>query len=285
MDLSTNSCTLTLCFVLILQSVNSTLIIDGHHKLIYNQCSNQSTSLNPYRSSLLSGLFQEFIAQSSQSRFFQTIVADDETAISGRFQCRNDLTPEECRSCVSNFQALSEDLCGKNLPARIQLSGCYVHYQEEDGAEADPGTDRVLHQACSKHRVKKNGYEEMKYAALAALDSCVVSGNGFCETTYEAIHVVGQCAGSLRACDCGACVDSAARIAEDECRYSVSGEIYLDGCFVSYEYNGGHGFGSYSFEGMNRAAFLLFSPFNHVEFTGKWNFFVLYEKILVWTWT
>ncbi|KAL0402479.1 UNVERIFIED_CONTAM: Plasmodesmata-located protein 5 [Sesamum latifolium] len=193
MDSSTNSCTLILCFVLILQSVN-TLIIDGHHKLIYNQCSNQSTSLNPSRSSLLSALFQEFIAHSSQSRFFQTIVADDETTISGRFQCRNDLNPDECRSCVSNFQALSENLCGKNLPARIQLSGCYVHYQEEDGAEADPGPDRVLHQACSKHRIKKNGFEE-KYAALAALESCVVSGNGFCETTCEVIHVVGQCAG------------------------------------------------------------------------------------------
>ncbi|KAL0298602.1 UNVERIFIED_CONTAM: hypothetical protein Sradi_6520000 [Sesamum radiatum] len=80
------------------------------------------------------------------------------------------------------------------------------------------GLIEFSHQACSKHRVKKNGFEEMKYAALAALESCVMSGNGFCETTYEAIHVVGQCAGSLRACDCGACVDSAARIAEDECR-------------------------------------------------------------------
>lgn len=237
------------CFVLILHSV-SALIIDNQ-KLVYSQCPNQ-TSPNPSHFPLLSNLFQEFIAQSSKSRFFETIVADEKTAISGTFQCRNDLSPDECRSCVSKFPVMSTDACGKNIPARIQLSGCYAHYQEEeDGAETNSRPDQLLHMACSKHKIKRSGFEEMKYAAFAALESGVISGNGFCEMTYESIHVVAQCADSLGKCDCGECVNNAVQIAgEDECRYSVSGEIYLDSCFISYDYYRGHGFGGYSDEGI-----------------------------------
>ncbi|KAI3459045.1 hypothetical protein Pfo_015708 [Paulownia fortunei] len=223
MDSSRNPCilqVLILCSVLILHSVN-TLIIDNQ-KLVYSQCSNQ-TSPNPSHSSLLSALFQEFMARSSQSRFFETIVADDTIAISGTFQCRNDLSPDDCRSCVSKFPDMSTDTNSR--------------------------PDQLLHRACSKHKVNKNDFEEMKYAAFAALESGVMNGNGFCEMTYESIHVVAQCAGSLGACDCVECVNNAVQIAaEDECRYSVSGEIYLDSCFISYDYYRNHGFGGYSDE-------------------------------------
>ncbi|KAG8380403.1 hypothetical protein BUALT_Bualt06G0011700 [Buddleja alternifolia] len=161
-----------------------------------------------------------------------------------------DLSPNDCKTCVSKLPFLSNHLCGKRLPSRIHLSGCYARYQAEDGPETYSRPDQLLHRACSKRKVKKNGFEEMKYAAFSALESGVVSGDGFFETTYEAIHVVAQCEGSLRACDCGECVYNAVQMAMAECRYSVSGEVYLDSCFISYSYYGDeHGFGGYSFEG------------------------------------
>ncbi|KAK6136322.1 hypothetical protein DH2020_029943 [Rehmannia glutinosa] len=190
----------------------------------------------------------EFIKTSSYSpnftpMFVETIVADDKTAISGTFQCRNDLSPNECENCARKFPTLSKDSCGENVPA---LSGCNVRYQEENGAEIDSRPDKLLHRACSKHKIKKNGFVEMKYAALAALESGVISGNGFCDTMYESIRIVAQCVEFLGACDCGECVNSAVEIAgEDECRFSVSGEVYLDSCFVSYDYDRNRGFGGY----------------------------------------
>ncbi|KAL2526333.1 Cysteine-rich repeat secretory protein 39 [Abeliophyllum distichum] len=128
------------------------------------------------------------------------------------------------------------------MPDRIQLSGCYIHYQP-DGVE----TSRVqlLHKTCSKHKLKKGRFEEVKYEAFAEVENGVLSGNGFYETVYELIHVMAQCEENLGACECGECVSSAAQIAEEECKYSISGEVYLDSCFISYKYHGDE-FGSYS---------------------------------------
>ncbi|PIN16728.1 hypothetical protein CDL12_10603 [Handroanthus impetiginosus] len=237
---------LILWFLLILHSVKT----ENNHELIYSKCPNQ-TSPNPSHSSLVSALFQEFIAQSSKSKFFDTIVADDRTAISGSFQCRHDLSPDECKSCVSRIKFLSTNLCGKNAPSRIQLSGCYFHYQEDEDETYDSiykPHNHVLHRKCSKHKVKKSKYEEMKFAAFSALENgVVISGKGFFETKYESIYVLAECDGSLGACDCGECVNDAVLIdGEDECRYSVSGEVYMERCFIKYEF-GGRGSGGNSF--------------------------------------
>lgn len=240
---------LILCFIPTINSI--TTVITDNHKLVYTQCPNHD-SPSSSNSSLLSSLFQEFTTRSSKTKFFETIVANDNTAISGTFQCWNNLSPDECRACVSKFQALSKNECGDNVPIRIQLDGCYAHYQEGDGPETDSWPNELLHRACSKRKIKKIGFQEMKYKAFQALESGVMmSENGFYEMKYESIRVVAQCAGSLRPCDCGECVNNAGEIAcEDECRYSVSGEIYLDSCFVSYDYIRDRGFGGYSDEGI-----------------------------------
>lgn len=108
----------------------------------------------------------------------------------------------------------------------------------------------------------------MKYAAFAAVERCVMSENGFCEMMYESIHVLAQCVGSLRSCDCGECVNRAVEIAcEDEsCRYSVGGEIYIEGCFITYDYRDG-GFGT--FNGGGKMLYKLLLPlvrkYLHIE--------------------
>ncbi|KAL1539483.1 plasmodesmata-located protein 4-like [Salvia divinorum] len=233
-------------FFLIITHSAETLIPDSH-KLVYTQCSNRN-SPNHSHVSLLAILFQEFVTHSSQSNFFKTIVANEKTAISGSFQCMKHFSSDECKSCVARTSNLSESLCGESLPARIQLQGCSVRYEEEDGAVPEnisAGSEQILHWACSERRIERGGFEDVKYAALGMAESCVMSENGFCETTYESIHVLAQCGDSLRSCECGECVHRAVEIAcEDRCRYSVSGEVYVDGCFISYAYRD-EGFGTF----------------------------------------
>ncbi|XP_051119881.1 plasmodesmata-located protein 2-like [Andrographis paniculata] len=208
----------------------------NNHELIFNQCPNRtSPSANPLHSRLLPGLFQEFVARSSEAHFFKTIVGDDELAVSGTFQCKNDLSPDECRRCVRKIESLSEDLCARTLPARIHLSGCYVHYQVDSGDNYDPV--QLLHKTCGERVVNKYRFDAMKYKALVALESCVISGNGFCDMNYESLNVVAQCAGNLqRVCDCSGCVSDAVQIAVDECLHSDSAEVYLNSCFVTFHY-------------------------------------------------
>ncbi|XP_059669069.1 plasmodesmata-located protein 2-like [Cornus florida] len=220
-----------LCFGLILPSPNTIL---DYNNLVYKNCVNQThTDQSNPPPELLSNLFQELIAQSSKSKFFETYIGDDNAAISGLFQCREDLSNGDCNNCVTKLPELSNTLCGDTIPARVQLSGCYVHY-EVDGSESS-GLE-LLHKTCSESKAVSSGFEELREGAFAALESGVMSGHGFCDMSYESMRVMAQCGGSLGDCECGECVSYAARIALDECGYSLSGQVYLGNCFISYSY-------------------------------------------------
>ncbi|MCD7459343.1 hypothetical protein HAX54_040670 [Datura stramonium] len=94
----------------------------------------------------------------------------------------------------------------------------------------------MLHKVCSKKMAKSPSFsEEMSYA-FGEIESCGMNGNGFCDLSYGKFHVMSQCVGNLRSCDCGECVNKAMQIVHDECSYSLAGEIYLDGCYLSYSY-------------------------------------------------
>lgn len=82
----------------------------------------------------------------------------------------------------------------------------------------------------------------MRDHAFAELESGVVEGNheGFYEGDYgEKMHAMAQCQGDLlgeNERDCGECVRNAVRLAREECGESISGQVYMDGCFMSYSY-------------------------------------------------
>ncbi|KAF6173526.1 hypothetical protein GIB67_042656 [Kingdonia uniflora] len=64
----------------------------------------------------------------------------------------------------------------------------------------------------------------------------MVSGNGFYATSFESVYVLAQCEGSLSNGDCGVCVKSAVQKAKVECGNSISGQVYLNKCYISYTY-------------------------------------------------
>ncbi|KAJ8542320.1 hypothetical protein K7X08_017186 [Anisodus acutangulus] len=122
--------------------------------------------------------------------------------------------------------------CGGRIPARVQLTGCYLDYKAEE--ERGISKLQILHKVCSEKRAKSRSFlEEMGYA-FAEIESC---GNGFCELSYGKVHVMTQCVGNLGGCDCGECVNKAVQIVHDECAYSLAGDVYLDGCYLSYNYD------------------------------------------------
>lgn len=225
-----------------------------YKQLVYNHCDNQTSTdhHNESISSVLSDFFQELSEQSSKSKFFATSAGNDKVAVSGLFQCRGDLRNNDCYNCVNKLPEVSNSLCGQSLPARVQLSGCRIHYQA-DGVQTS--RLQLLHKACTGKK-GSSGFQERRDAAFAAIKDCILSGQGFCDEVYESIHVMAQCDGNLGTCDCGECVGTALQIAQEECGYSVSGEIYLDTCFISYGYErNGIYFGSGA---GNRSSFLDF---------------------------
>ncbi|OIT03324.1 PREDICTED: cysteine-rich repeat secretory protein 39-like [Nicotiana attenuata] len=238
-------------FSLMLLTANTNNI--DFHQLVFTTCTaNQtfqndleiSTSLS--KLSIVSSLFQEFLDKSSESKFFETYAGDDRIAILGLFQCRNDLNHDQCHTCTNKLVDISSNFCGERIPARVQLSGCYLDYKAEE--EREVSKLLMLHKVCSRKKAKSIRYEEEMGYAFAEVESCGMSGNGFCDLSYGKAHVMAQCVGNLRGCDCGECMNKAVQIAHDECAYSIAAEVYLDGCYLSYSY-GKHKISSYQDEG------------------------------------
>lgn len=87
------------------------------HGLVYKHCASHVSAV-PTAGSLpeiLSSLFRELVEQSSVSKFYETSVGDDDIAVSGLFQCRDDLGGDQCSDCVNRLPEMSNALCGRQV--------------------------------------------------------------------------------------------------------------------------------------------------------------------------
>lgn len=226
---------LLLVFFPILELIPLGKSASDYTTLVYKGCSQQPLS-DPtgVYSQAISALFGSLIAQSSKNKFFKTNTGTGQTNINGLFQCRGDLSNVDCYNCVSQLPILIDKLCGKPTAARIQLQGCYMLY-EVAGFPQVSGME-MLYKTCSGKNIGGAGFEEKRDTALNSLENGIGSGNGFYTTSYQSVYVLGQCEGDLSTSDCGQCAQTAVQRAQVECGSSVSGQIYLDKCFVSYSY-------------------------------------------------
>ncbi|KAG2696693.1 hypothetical protein I3843_07G069900 [Carya illinoinensis] len=235
-SLPSNSLLLILHLALFLPSVRP---FSDYSTLVYKNCASQ-TFTDPTKSytQTLSAFFHELLAHSSQSKFFKAVEIYNEMAISGLFQCRGDINDEECYDCVNALSQISNSLCSQSMAARVQLLGCYTHYEADGFHQTSTSKTNFLFKNCGKPDDEVAvSFAEIRDTAFAAMESGVVSGNGFYSSSYDKVQVMAQCEGDLRDCDCGECVSSAVQIAQEECGSSVAGEIYFDKCFMSYSYS------------------------------------------------
>ncbi|XP_057783559.1 plasmodesmata-located protein 2-like isoform X2 [Salvia miltiorrhiza] len=204
--------------------------------IVYKGCAKQSLS-DPtgVYSQALSSLYGTLLSQSSKSKFYKTSTGSGQSSISGLFQCRGDLSNVDCYSCVSRLPILIDKLCGKPIAARMQLYGCYMLYEVAGFAQIS-GME-MLYKSCSGTNVGGAGFEEKRDTALNSLENGMSGGiGGFFTTSYEAVYVLGQCEGDVGASDCVECVKNAVQKAQVECGSSISGQIYLHKCFISYSF-------------------------------------------------
>lgn len=218
-------------------------ITTDYTTLLYKSCANQ-TRVNPTgsHSRTLSTLFQELVSHSLQSKFFRSAIeGDNETAILGLFQCRRDISNEDCGHCVNTLPDVSRSLCKESTAARIHLYGCYMRYEPEGVPEAPFKHHELVYKSCVEAKqvvVAAGTLEEMTARAFAALESGIADGgDGFYKTKFESVEVMGQCEGYLEGCECEECVTLAVHIANEQCSRAVSGQIYLDKCFISFSYH------------------------------------------------
>ncbi|XP_022155669.1 cysteine-rich repeat secretory protein 56-like [Momordica charantia] len=204
--------------------------------LVFKGCSQQkSQDPSGIFSQNLKSFFSSMISQSSQKPFSSTSSGDGGNAIQGLFQCRGDLTLPQCSDCVSKIPALVDKLCGQAVAARVQLAGCYLRY-EVAGFRQVSGTE-LLYKVCGSIQVAGTGFEERRNAAFEMVENGVKNGGALFYTgSYRSLYALGQCQGDLGGGDCGDCLKTAAERANSECGSSISGQIYLNKCYISYSY-------------------------------------------------
>ncbi|KAL5139198.1 Cysteine-rich repeat secretory protein 3 [Glycine soja] len=205
--------------------------------LVYKGCSKETfTDPNGVYSQALSSLFGSLVSQSTKAKFFKATTGNGgQTSMTGLFQCRGDLSNSDCYNCVSRLPVLSDKLCGKTTAARIQLLGCYMLYEVVGFSQQISGM-QILYKTCGGTNAAGRGFEERRDTAFSVMENGVVSGHGFYATSYQSLYVMGQCEGDVGDSDCGECVKSAVQRAQVECGSSISGQVYLHKCFISYSY-------------------------------------------------
>ncbi|KAK8511213.1 hypothetical protein V6N12_033493 [Hibiscus sabdariffa] len=191
--------------------------------LVYKGCAKQAfTDPAGLYSQAISALFQTLVSQSMKLKFYKTTTGTAQTTINGLFQCRGDLTSNDCYNCVSQLPTLSDKLCGsKTIASRIQLHGCYMLYEVAGFAQISGM--QMLFKTCGggPGGAATNGggnvFEEKRDTAFSFLENGVISNHGFFTANYQSVYVLGQCEGDVGDSDCGDCVRSAVQRAQDKC--------------------------------------------------------------------
>ncbi|KAL6516203.1 hypothetical protein OROGR_019508 [Orobanche gracilis] len=202
--------------------------------LVFKGCSSQSLTHNDVYKKTLNTLLDALVSKSSSANFSRSSSGYGSLlVIDGTFQCRGDLSNKDCHRCVRKTPKLARKICGQAIAARVQLSGCYLRY-ESSGFPQRSGTD-FLYNVCGSNRVDGDGFDGIFSPALGEMANGV--GNlGFYEGVYWSVYMLGQCEGDLSGGDCVNCVKNAIDQAKSRCGNSISAQIYLQKCFISYTF-------------------------------------------------
>lgn len=184
----------------------------------------------------LKNLSDSLVSQSSQKIYFTATSGDGQNAIMGLYQCRGDLSNDLCHACVTKVPDLIDKLCGKVVAARVQLSGCYLKY-EVAGFKQVSETE-LLYKVCGSTKASGTEFEGRRDAAFETMVDGVRNGSKglFYTGENQSVFVLGQCEGDLSSGDCGDCVNTAVQSVKSECGDSISGQLYLNKCYLSYSY-------------------------------------------------
>ncbi|KAL8029172.1 hypothetical protein ABFX02_14G210800 [Erythranthe guttata] len=216
---------------------------DDYTNLVFKGCADQNFhDFNGMYKQILKTLLDDLTSKSSAVKFYKT-TSGDGGAINGLFQCRGDLSNEDCYRCMKRAPEMASKLCGEALAARVQLTGCYLRY-EISGFRQVTGTE-LLYKVCGSTRASGDGFEDKLDTALAEIAKGVAAsgnGTGFYAGEFQSVYVLGQCEGDLGGGggDCVNCVKRAADTAKSECGGgAVSAQMYFQRCYISYTYYSG----------------------------------------------
>lgn len=152
------------------------------------------------------------------------------SATYGLYQCRNDLSPSECSSCVQSAVGQIGLLCPEAYAAALQLDGCLVRYSNEDFLGKLDTT--VAYKKCSNEVSEGDGGEFFRRRDDVLDD--LESGQGFKVSSSGTVQGYAQCVGDLSTGDCATCQAQAVEQLRNACGASLAADLFLEQCYARF---------------------------------------------------
>ncbi|GFP97902.1 cysteine-rich repeat secretory protein 15 [Phtheirospermum japonicum] len=211
-------------------------LVEGGHIFIYSGCSQEKYQPNtPYETNLNS-LLSSIVASSSRTLYNLFAVGNatgspPDSAAYGLYQCRGDLKPGDCSTCIAGLVSQIALLCPYTSGASLQLDGCFVRYEETDFLGILDNSLR--YKKCSAGGDGGDGeFLRRRDGVLADLQGGAAAGFGV--SAAGAVEGYAQCLGDLAAADCAACLGEAVVEVKSLCGAAAAGDVFLAQCYVRY---------------------------------------------------
>lgn len=208
---------------------------------VYEGCSQEEYSSGSNYENNLNSLLSTFLRQASSTDYYNASVGSGADAVYGLYDCRGDLGSDDCANCIKNAMSQISTVCVRTRGARIQLDGCFMHYDRINFfGQADSA---FIYKTCSGSVSSDGNFYTHLNTVFSSLVTATTSAsgdsNGFRLTTAGDsstgfVHGLAQCEGDLSASDCNNCMNEAVQKIKDECGTAVSGQVYLSKCYVRY---------------------------------------------------
>ncbi|CAN8232856.1 unnamed protein product [Cochlearia groenlandica] len=204
---------------------------------VYGGCSQQKYSPNsPYESNLNS-LLTSLVNSATYSSYnnFTIMGTSSSDTSRGLFQCRGDLSMPDCATCVARAVSQVTPLCPNTCGGALQLSGCYIKYDNITFLGQEDKT--VVLKKCGPSQ----GYNTDGIGRRDAVLTGLLSGGGgyFRAGGSGDVQGMGQCVGDLTVLECQDCLGFAIGRLKSDCGTAVFGDMFLAKCYVRYSTNGG----------------------------------------------
>ncbi|CAI9103650.1 OLC1v1002175C1 [Oldenlandia corymbosa var. corymbosa] len=207
---------------------------------IYNGCSQEKYQPNsPYETNL-NTLLSSIVNSASQTLYNNFALGNDTSSSSSAqpdgatfclYQCRGDLKPANCATCVASAVSQINLICAYSYGATLQLEGCLLRYEHFDFLGKQDTSLRF--KKCSASVSNDGEFLRRRDDVIADLMTGAVN-SAFRVSSSGSVEGYAQCVGDLNQADCSACLANAAAQLKTLCGASAAGDVFLAQCYIRY---------------------------------------------------
>ncbi|PIA58483.1 hypothetical protein AQUCO_00500431v1 [Aquilegia coerulea] len=190
----------------------------------------------------LNVLLPSLVSNGTRDGFFNTTVGAGSDIIYGLVQCRYDISPEDCQSCLETSSVQIIRRCPNRKKAAIRYDYCILHYSNiQFFSRPDRNARGILYSVGNVSDALANTYNQQLTSLMNTLSSTAASRvskfdiSSINYTSSDQIFGLVQCTTDLSSNDCLSCLQSMISEIRSCCDNSIGARIYSTTCNFRYE--------------------------------------------------